>query len=110
MQIQIQPDALTKLIQIGNESANAFEAAGDKPQAERRRAPYQSHSLTEYITNVATPKGSKPLLKTLLTTACERNCNYCHFRAGRSKTKRITFGPDELAQGFHRLLWDVNTP
>ncbi len=37
------------------------------------------------------------------TTACERNCYYCPFRAGRSQMKRITLSPDELAQGFDTL-------
>ena len=37
-----------------------------------------------YITNAATPNGKHiSLLKTLLTSACESNCNYCPFRAGR---------------------------
>lgn len=44
------------------------------------------------------------LLKTLLTSACERDCAYCPFRAGRD-FRRVTFGPDELAHlfmQFHR--------
>jgi predicted DNA-binding helix-hairpin-helix protein len=40
-----------------------------------------------------------PLLKTLLTSACERNCNYCPFRAGRNY-RRTTFTPDEMAKTF----------
>jgi len=44
-----------------------------------------------------------PILKTMLTTACERNCHYCPFRAGRSKTQRVTFTPDELASGLDTL-------
>src|SRR5947209_3575804 len=39
----------------------------------------------------------------MVTTACERNCNYCPFRAGRSKMKRMTFTPDELAAGLDTL-------
>lgn len=47
----------------------------------------------------ATVSGGKPikLLKTMLTTACERDCYYCPFRAGRSY-RRQTFSPDELAK------------
>ena len=37
------------------------------------------------------------LLKTMLTTACERNCAYCPFRAGRDY-RRVNFTPDELAK------------
>ena len=43
--------------------------------------------------------GTIPLLKTLLTSACERNCAYCPFRAGRHY-RRVTFSPDEMAQAF----------
>lgn len=43
------------------------------------------------------PGGSKPILKTLLTSACERNCYYCPFRAGRNY-RRTTFKPEEMAQ------------
>ncbi len=101
MQIQIQPDALTKLIQIGD--ATRFEPAGDQPQREGRCAPFQSHSLAECITNLSTPQGKKSVLKAMMTTACERNCFYCPFRAGRSKTRRMTFSPDEMASSFDTL-------
>jgi predicted DNA-binding helix-hairpin-helix protein len=39
----------------------------------------------------------------LNTTACERNCFYCPFRAGRGKTQRVTFTPDEMAGAFDTL-------
>src|SRR6266480_4591912 len=101
MLVQILPDTITKFAQMGD--ATIYEPAGDQPQAERRRVPYQSRSLGECITNVSTPTGKLPILKTMLTTACERNCNYCPFRAGRSKMKRMTFTPDELAAGLDTL-------
>ena len=59
--------------------------------------------LQASISMAATPKGPKPLLKGMVTTACERNCYYCPFRAGRSRTQRISFSPDELAKGFDQL-------
>jgi len=40
-----------------------------------------------------------PLLKSMLTTACERNCNYCAFRARRNY-RRVTFKPEELAKTY----------
>ncbi|SRR6266487_1370612 len=101
MLVQVLPDTMTKLAQLGD--ATIYEPAGDQPQQERRRAAYQSHSLAECITNVSTPKGSLPVLKTMVTTACERNCFYCPFRAGRSKMKRLTFSPDEMAAGLDAL-------
>src|SRR6266566_5741854 len=100
MLVQTLPDTMTKLALVGD--VTSFEPAGDKPQQERRGA-YQSRSLAECITHVSTPKGKFPILKTMLTTACERDCYYCPFRAGRSKMKRLTFTPDELAGGFDTL-------
>ena len=42
------------------------------------------------------------LLKTLLSSACERDCFYCPFRAGRD-FRRATFKPDEFAGLFSKL-------
>jgi predicted DNA-binding helix-hairpin-helix protein len=99
--MQTIPDTLTRLEQLGN--TTRYEPSGDRPLAEQKRVPYQSRSLDECITNVVTPKGKKPILKTMMTTACERNCFYCPFRAGRSKTQRMTFSPDEMAGAFDTL-------
>jgi predicted DNA-binding helix-hairpin-helix protein len=44
-----------------------------------------------------------PMLKTMLTTACERNCGYCPFRAGRNM-RRVRFTPEELAGSFMKLV------
>ncbi len=100
MNIHKKPDTIQKITQMGD--VTLFEPAGDSPHSERHKQgqPYQSMSLKECISNVSTPKGQKPVLKTMITTACEKNCFYCPFRAGRSKTKRITVGPDELARAF----------
>ncbi len=91
MLVQTLPDTMSKLAQVGD--ATIYEPAGDQPQQERRHAQYQSRSLAECITNVSTPRGKLPVLKAMLTTACEMNCHYCPFRAGRSKMKRMTFSP-----------------
>lgn len=101
MLVQTLPNTMTKLAQVVE--ACALEPAGDQPQQERPRLSHQSRNLAECITNVVTPQGKKPILKTMVTTACERNCNYCPFRAGRSKMKRLTFTPDELANGLDTL-------
>ena len=42
------------------------------------------------------------LLKTLLSSACERDCYYCPFRAGRD-FRRATFRPQEFAELFMKL-------
>jgi predicted DNA-binding helix-hairpin-helix protein len=101
MLVQVLPDTMTKLAQMGE--ATMYEPAGDQPQQEPRHARYQSRSLAECITHVSTPKGKLPILKAMSTTACEKNCFYCPFRAGRSMMKRLTFTPDELAGGFDTL-------
>lgn len=56
-----------------------------------------------FISKAVLPGGKQiPLLKTLLTSACERNCYYCPFRAGRD-FKRETFRTGELANTFIQL-------
>jgi predicted DNA-binding helix-hairpin-helix protein len=102
MHAHIVPDTLTKLDQMGD--ATAFEPAGDAPVAERgARERRPGRPLSDCVMSVATPGGPKPILKTMLTTACERNCYYCPFRAGRTKTARVTFSPEEMARGFDTL-------
>jgi predicted DNA-binding helix-hairpin-helix protein len=101
MLLHTLPDTWTKLAQLG--AATQYEPAGDQPQQERRPGTAQSQSLAECITSVSTPRGRRSLLKAMLTTACERNCYYCPFRAGRSRTTRLTISPDDLAQGFDTL-------
>src|SRR5215216_4716735 len=49
------------------------------------------------------PNGKQvKLLKTLLSSACERDCHYCPFRAGRD-FRRATFKPQEFAELFMKL-------
>lgn len=91
---------MTRLQEIGR--SNEHEPAGDQPLNERRQ-PFQARSLNDCISSVSTPQGTMPILKTMVTTACERNCNYCFFRAGRAKTKRVTMKPDEIAAGLDTL-------
>jgi predicted DNA-binding helix-hairpin-helix protein len=52
------------------------------------------------ITEAQMPNGKRiKLLKSMLTSACERNCYYCPFRAGRDM-RRATFKPEEMAKTF----------
>ncbi|HYX49202.1 MAG TPA: hypothetical protein VE843_05640, partial [Ktedonobacteraceae bacterium] len=69
MLLQSLPDTMTKLALMGG--TTTFEPVGDKPQQERSRVPYQSHSLEECITNVSTPTGKRKILKAMVTTACQ---------------------------------------
>ncbi len=67
-------------------------------ESAKRRAVAQQSALG--VTHVQLPNGrTMPLLKTMMTTACERNCHYCPFRAGRNY-RRVTFTPDEMAKAF----------
>jgi predicted DNA-binding helix-hairpin-helix protein len=55
------------------------------------------------IGHATLPGGRRiPLLKTLLTSACERDCYYCPFRAGRD-FRRATFKPEEFAHTYMAL-------
>lgn len=56
-----------------------------------------------YVHPAILPNGQKiRLLKTLLTSACERDCYYCPFRAGRD-FHRNTFKLEEFAHLFMQL-------
>ena len=56
-----------------------------------------------YLSKAVLPNGQHiSLLKTLLTSACERNCYYCPFRAGRD-FRRATFKPEDLAKTYKAL-------
>jgi predicted DNA-binding helix-hairpin-helix protein len=56
-----------------------------------------------FIHPAVLPNGRRiKLLKTLLSSACERDCFYCPFRAGRN-FRRATFKPDEFANLFINL-------
>jgi predicted DNA-binding helix-hairpin-helix protein len=99
MNIQKSPNTLEKLELLGD--STQFEPAGDQPASEAR--PARKREIPPCISNVSTPTGSKPIMKTMMTTACERNCYYCPFRAGRGKTQRVTFKPDEMASTFDQL-------
>src|SRR5690349_16205412 len=98
MNIRTSPDTAQKLEMLS--SADEFEPAGEQPESESR-SPRQKR--LPCVTEVSTPTGKKPVLKAMVTTACEKNCFYCPFRAGRSKMRRVTFQPDELASTFDQM-------
>ncbi len=55
------------------------------------------------VSDAVLPNGKRiSLLKSQLSTVCERNCYYCPFRAGRD-FQRATFIPDEFAKVFMSL-------
>lgn len=94
-------DALEKLELLARETC--FEPAEEilptgRPALELGHA----ESLPGCLHHACTPRGHITLLKGMVTNACERNCLYCCFRAGRD-FRREVFSPDELALTFTRL-------
>ena len=85
-------------------SQMTFEADGerrlDSPAPVRFTAKESDQACTH---RAQLPNGkSILLLKTLLSSACERDCFYCPFRAGRD-FRRATFKPEEFAGVFMEL-------
>ncbi len=94
-------DAVDKLRLLG--PATCFEPAEEVARARPSAAQSRVDDITRCIHDAVRP-GGKPiaLLKTLLTSACERDCHYCAFRQGRD-FRRTTFSPDELARLFVQI-------
>jgi predicted DNA-binding helix-hairpin-helix protein len=96
-------DALQKLRILG--PATRYEPA-EEVSGGQRQSPRSSRvpaDLSKCIHHAVMPGGKRiALLKTLLTSACERDCTYCAFRSGRD-FRRATFTPDELAHLFMEL-------
>jgi len=94
-------DALGKLLLLG--PATCYEPAEEAGCGSVTRVPAPAPALSDCIHDAVMPNGRRiALLKTLLTSACERDCLYCAFRAGRD-FRRASFTPDELADLFLRL-------
>lgn len=94
-------DALEKLKLLGPQTC--FEPAEEVNAVGARATSSPASDLAGCIYNAVMPGGKRiALLKTLLTSACERDCFYCAFRQGRD-FRRATFSPDELARLFMQL-------
>jgi predicted DNA-binding helix-hairpin-helix protein len=62
-----------------------------------------SPNVLPCVSHVTTPWGqSKAILKVLQTSACQNDCFYCAFRAGRN-VRRAHLSPDELARSFDMM-------
>lgn len=91
-------DALTKLNVLSGQMS--FE-----PAEERRPDCFVPQKAADHVfVHPAQRPDGKPvkLLKTLLSSACERDCFYCPFRAGRN-FRRATFKPEEFASLFQKI-------
>jgi predicted DNA-binding helix-hairpin-helix protein len=98
-------DALEKLRLLGPPTCfvPAEEVVGSRRPPPRRGQGRGDDGLSDCIHNAVMPGGKRiALLKTLFTSACERDCAYCAFRQGRD-FRRATYTPDELARFFTQL-------
>ena len=84
---------LFERLQTLSESACYEASQGEELAARLRRSIYHA----------AYGGGTKPLLKVLLSNACENNCAYCANRASAAFT-RSALRPEELARGFEEML------
>ncbi len=86
----------------GHSPAELQRVFGSEPEREAVSLTQQKKNALG-LHDALMPGGKRVrLLKTLLTSACERNCFYCPFRAGRN-FRRATFKPDEMARTFSQL-------
>ena len=101
-------DSFAKLLEVASymkyepaeDQHSSTPANDDLPACHSSRDPGKDAHL---IHQAVMPGGKRiALLKTLITSACERDCYYCCFRAGRD-FRRTTFKPDEMAATFMRL-------
>jgi predicted DNA-binding helix-hairpin-helix protein len=97
-------DALDTLKSLSSqmELEHAEEARGAQSTA-RPACFTPKEKRAAFVHPAQLPSGKQvKLLKTLLSSACERDCYYCPFRAGRD-FRRATFKPQEFAELFMKL-------
>lgn len=90
--------------QMELEPAEEFQGGSRADGLEERPScftPQKQDALMVHPAQLPNGKTIK-LLKTLLSSACERDCFYCPFRAGRN-FRRATFKPQEFANVFMEL-------
>ncbi len=66
---------------------------------EERKAQFIAHSRV-YVTHPQ--RGKVPVMRIMQTSACEHNCHYCPFQAGRNY-RRVSLTPTELAAAFDQM-------
>ena len=63
----------------------------------------KKQAIDHSVAHVVHPqRGKIPVMRTMQTSACERNCFYCPFQAGRNY-RRVSFEPGELASTFDQM-------
>lgn len=66
---------------------------------EERKAQFIANSRVHVV---HPHRGKIPVMRTMQTSACERNCYYCPFQAGRNY-RRVSLTPEELAASFDQM-------
>jgi predicted DNA-binding helix-hairpin-helix protein len=78
----------------------SLDCEGPPPLSrEARKAQFIAGSQV-YVTHPQ--QGKIPVMRIMQTSACERNCYYCPFQAGRNY-QRVSLTPDELAASFEQM-------
>lgn len=104
-----------KLDLLGSEASGdiACQSCASNPHASvvthRATQPIRADDITTrprdlkpWLSTSIRSDGKKiPIVKTLMTSACEKDCYYCATRRGRNSLRRETFKPEELAAGFN---------
>ncbi len=94
-------DALEKLKYLA--PPTCFEPAEEVSRSRNIPTPRHADDLSGCVHRAVLPNGKRiSLLKTLLSSICERDCRYCTFRQGHD-FRRVSFSPDELARLFMQL-------
>ncbi|MDM8532374.1 helix-hairpin-helix domain-containing protein [Anaerolineales bacterium HSG25] len=88
-----------KKVDVLSKSA-AFDCEGPpKLTREQRNAQFMTNSVAHVI---HPQRGKIPVMRTMQTSACERNCHYCPFQAG-ANYRRVSLKPEELASAFDQM-------
>lgn len=105
MLINTAPDLYHKVSLLGQQAQyDLCEAEGKpRPLSTVQAAPPRIPDVSQSVATVIGQGGRRvPLLRILQTSACEKNCYYCPFRAGR-RLRRTSLQPDELAAAFDQM-------
>lgn len=78
------------------------QATFEQEEVDAARPAQSTCSIPDVFRAKKSGGGEARLLKTMLSSACERNCNYCAFRAGRN-FRRATVTPDDMAKLFAQM-------
>jgi predicted DNA-binding helix-hairpin-helix protein len=92
MELHQKIDNLTKTAALDCEGPPALTR-------EERKAQFVDHSRV-YVSHPQ--QGRIPVMRIMQTSACERNCYYCPFQAGRNY-RRVSLAPEELASAFTQM-------